>query len=70
LIEHTIVTASRLHRVDNTTSPVPLQVMSMTDIEEAGLFDLADVLAEIPGVADGIASRSSNNNVQSAGGWV
>lgn len=64
--DNVVVTGSRIPR-GNAESAVPLQVIGGEEFGELGTNDLAEVLVEVPGIADGVSQRGSNNNIQTAG---
>lgn len=66
VVDEIVVTGSRIKR-DKIESSVPLQQLSFEEFEEIGTTDLAEALTEIPGVAEGISPRGSNNNIQTSG---
>lgn len=61
-----IVTGTRIRRT-NAESSIPTQVFDKTDLEEIGTVELAEALAEIPGVSEGVSSTNSNNLIQASG---
>lgn len=61
-----VVTGSRIKR-DTIESTVPLSQLSFEQFDELGTTDLAEALTEIPGVAEGVSPRGSNNNIQTSG---
>jgi len=61
-----VVTGSRIRR-SNLNTTIPVQVLGRGDIEEFGTVDVGEILAEIPGVSNGLSPESTNGSVQNAG---
>jgi len=60
------VTGSRIRR-SNATAAIPLQIFNRETIEESGSVDLAEIVAEIPGVDSDLSPESTNTSVQNSG---
>ncbi|MXP08946.1 TonB-dependent receptor plug domain-containing protein [Pseudoblastomonas halimionae] len=60
------VTGSRIRR-SNATAAIPLQIFDRATIDESGTVDLAEIVAEIPGVDSDISPETSNTSVQNSG---
>lgn len=60
------VTGSRIRR-SNATAAIPVQIFNQETIEETGSVDLAEVVAEIPGVDSDLSPETTNTSVQNSG---
>ncbi|GAB5349065.1 TonB-dependent receptor plug domain-containing protein [Alteriqipengyuania sp. 357] len=60
------VTGSRIRR-SNATAAIPVQILGRQTIEETGSVDLAEVVAEIPGVDSDLSPETTNTSVQNSG---
>lgn len=60
------VTGSRIRR-SNATAAIPLQIFNRETIEESGSVDLAEIVAEIPGVDSDLSPETTNTSVQNSG---
>lgn len=61
-----VVTGSRIER-SVEDSAVPLQILGSEDLQESGTVDLAEAVAELPGVGIGTSPQNSQNAVHAAG---
>ncbi len=65
-IEEVVITGSRIRRT-NASSPIPLQVFNVADLQEGGSTDLAEIINQLPGVSESVSPQNSNNLIQTSG---
>lgn len=65
-VERIQVTGSKIKRI-GATAPTPVVVIGRTELEDAGVSNVNDFLAELPSASVGLSPENSNNFIYANG---